>query len=148
MLHNPQKKYSSNEISDSPKEHAAPIGHTAREYHAYPGSKDVLPADDLERQRLSLQHNTSKILGNRTLLAPVSLNDNDQVLEIGAGPRFWILDFAKTLDPSIRMVAVDIESRLFPTSAPQNIEFRVASATNLPSEWSDTTHFRSFTNGS
>jgi hypothetical protein len=97
------------------------------------------------------------------LLAPVSLNDNDQVLEIGAGPSkssdmqriflrldvgFWILDFAKTLDPSIRMVAVDIESRLFPTSAPQNIEFRVASAMNLPSEWSDTTHFHSFTNGS
>jgi hypothetical protein len=51
MLHNPQKKYSSNEISDSPEEHAAPIGHTAREYHAYPGSKDALPADDLERQR-------------------------------------------------------------------------------------------------
>jgi hypothetical protein len=51
MLHNPQKKYSSNEIRDSPEEHAAPIGHTAREYHAYPGSKNALPADDLERQR-------------------------------------------------------------------------------------------------
>jgi ubiquinone/menaquinone biosynthesis C-methylase UbiE len=36
------------------------------------------------------------------------------------------------------MVAVDIEPRLFPASPPKNIEFRVESVTNLPSEWNDT----------
>ena len=35
------------------------------------------------------------------------------------------------------MVAVDIEPRLFPTSHPKNIEFRVESVTQLPSDWSN-----------
>ncbi|KAF8205742.1 hypothetical protein K438DRAFT_1818433 [Mycena galopus ATCC 62051] len=48
------------------------------------------------------------------------------------------MDLAATIDPSVPMVGVDIEPRLFPTSPPKNIEFRVASVTSLPSEWTDT----------
>jgi hypothetical protein len=33
------------------------------------------------------------------------------------------------------MFAVDIESRLFPSSPPKNIQFRVESVTHLPAEW-------------
>lgn len=48
------------------------------------------------------------------------------------------MDLATTIDPSVPIVAVDIEPRLFPTSPPNNIEFRVESVTNLPSEWTNT----------
>ncbi|KAJ6502246.1 S-adenosyl-L-methionine-dependent methyltransferase [Mycena sanguinolenta] len=115
---------------------------TERYYHAYPGSKYMLPHDDLERQRLLLQHEALKSLfENRLVLAPVSLDENDRVLEIGAGPGFWLMDLAASVDSSVPMIGVDIEPRLFPASAPKNIEFRVESVTNLPSEWNDTFSF-------
>ncbi|KAJ7265179.1 S-adenosyl-L-methionine-dependent methyltransferase [Mycena rebaudengoi] len=115
------------------------INHTPRNYQTYPGSKYALPHDDLERQRLLLQHYTLKrLFENRILLAPVSLDRTDKVLEIGTGPGLWVMDLATDVDPSVAMVAVDIEPRLFPTFPPKNIEFRVDSVTNLPSEWNDT----------
>ncbi|KAJ7676025.1 S-adenosyl-L-methionine-dependent methyltransferase [Mycena polygramma] len=115
------------------------IKHTLRAYQAYPGSKYALPTDDAERQRLLQQHdNLKRLFENRILLAPVSLDRSDKVLEIGTGPGLWVMELATTLDPLVPMVAVDIESRLFPTVPPENIQFRVESAMNLPSGWSDT----------
>ncbi|KAJ6525726.1 S-adenosyl-L-methionine-dependent methyltransferase [Mycena capillaripes] len=125
--------------SPETNEAAVSIKHTPRAYQAYPGSKYALPTDGVERQRLLLQHYTLKSLfENRLLHAPVSLDQSDKVLEIGTGPGLWIMDLATTLDPSVPIVAVDIESRLFPPAPPKNIEFRVESVMNLPSEWSDT----------
>ncbi|KAF8205700.1 hypothetical protein K438DRAFT_1964115 [Mycena galopus ATCC 62051] len=122
-------------MSDSPEENAVSAIHihAPRHYQTFPGSKYVLPHDDLERQR---QHNMLKsIFEDRILLAPVSLAKSDKVLEIGTGPGLWIMDLATTVDSSVPMVGTDIEPRLFPTSPPKNIEFRVASVTSLPSEW-------------
>ncbi|KAJ7685451.1 S-adenosyl-L-methionine-dependent methyltransferase [Mycena polygramma] len=128
--------------NNSPKTNVVSIKHTPRAYQAYPGSKYALPTDGVERQRLLLQHHTLKSLfENRILLAPVSLDRSDKMLEIGTGPGLWVMDFATTLDPSVPIVAVDIESRLFPTAPPKNIEFRVESVMNLPAEWSDTFSF-------
>ncbi|KAJ7272068.1 S-adenosyl-L-methionine-dependent methyltransferase [Mycena haematopus] len=128
--------------NNSPEKNGVAIAHTPRNYQAYPGSKYALPHDDLERQRLLLQHNTLKTLfGNRLLLAPINLGRNDKVLEIGTGPGFWITDLAATIDSSVPLIGVDIESRLFPASPPKNIEFRVESVTNLPSEWTNTFSF-------
>ncbi|KAJ7866148.1 hypothetical protein B0H13DRAFT_2253964 [Mycena leptocephala] len=129
-------------LSQASPEQSAAIRHTPRDYQAYPGSKYVLPTDDQERQRVSrliLQHNALKSLfENRIMFAPVPLDRTDAILDIGTGPGLWVLDVAQNVDPSVRMVAVDIESRLFPASAPKNIEFRVESVTNLPAEWNDT----------
>jgi hypothetical protein len=108
--------------------------------------------------RLTLQHQILKeIYGNRILLAPVHLDVNDAVLEIGTGtgellshtkgdnahrPTFlqglWIMDLAKSVNTSIPMFAIDIESRMFPVSPPKQIEFRVESTTCLPAEWANT----------
>ncbi|KAJ7137667.1 S-adenosyl-L-methionine-dependent methyltransferase [Mycena epipterygia] len=134
-----QENLNQNDLpSPSSEKTAVSIEHVPRIYQAYPGAQYALPADDPERQRLLVQHNTLKsIFGNRILFAPVDLDANDKVLEIGTGPGSWILDFAKSVDPSIEMFAVDIESRLFPTSPPQNIKFRIESVINLPSDWSD-----------
>ncbi|KAJ7510155.1 S-adenosyl-L-methionine-dependent methyltransferase [Mycena galericulata] len=144
---------SQNDRSSSLPDEGVPIEHAPREYQAYPGSQYVLPTDDLERQRhvlaftqalpignrLLLQHNTLKrLFGNRFLFAPVNLGSSDKVLECGTGPGFWILDIAKSAVQPVPMVAVDIESRLFPSSPPKNIEFRVQSVTNLPTDWTNT----------
>ncbi|KAJ7219561.1 S-adenosyl-L-methionine-dependent methyltransferase [Mycena pura] len=115
---------------------AAPIVHAPREYQAYPGAKYILPTDDAERQR---QHKTLKsMFGNRILFAPVELDENDKVLDVGTGPGLWVLDLAASVDSSTQMIGVDIETRLFPASPPKNIQFRVESVTNLPAEWSNT----------
>ncbi|KAJ6596140.1 S-adenosyl-L-methionine-dependent methyltransferase [Mycena vulgaris] len=115
------------------------IEHAAREYQAYPGSQYVLPADHEEKDRLILQHQTlKKLFGDRILLAPIELEGNDKVLEVGTGPGLWILDLAASVDPSVSMVGVDIERRLFPSSHPKNIEFQVESVTNLPANWTAT----------
>ncbi|KAJ7444842.1 S-adenosyl-L-methionine-dependent methyltransferase [Mycena latifolia] len=124
------------------EKNAVSIEHAARRYQAYPGSQYALPADDLERQRLLVQHNTLKTLfGNRIIFAPITLGENDKVLEIATGPGFWILDLAESVGPSVQMVGADIESRLFPVSPPKNIEFRVESITKLPADWTNTFSF-------
>ncbi|KAK7037973.1 S-adenosyl-L-methionine-dependent methyltransferase [Favolaschia claudopus] len=126
-------------LGTSTEKYGVPITHTPRNYQAFPGSKYALPHDTEEQQRLLLQHHTLKSLfENRILLCPVSLDKSDKVLEIGTGPGLWIMDLASTVDPSVPMVAVDIEPRLFPTSPPKNIEFRVESVTNLPADWTNT----------
>ncbi|KAJ7074189.1 S-adenosyl-L-methionine-dependent methyltransferase [Mycena amicta] len=117
----------------------AAIDHAPREYQEYPGSQYILPTDGPEHQRLAMQHATLKSLfGDRILFAPVELNKDDKVLDTGTGPGLWIMDLASSVDPSIEMIGVDIESRLFPLSPPKNISFRVESVVNLPSEWSNT----------
>ncbi|KAJ7709595.1 S-adenosyl-L-methionine-dependent methyltransferase [Mycena rosella] len=121
------------------EKNAISIEHTARKYQTYPGSQYALPTDDLERQR---KHNTLKFLfGNKILFAPVTLDASDKVLEVGTGPGTWIMDLAEFVGPSVPMVAVDIERRLFPASPPTHIEFRVESVTKLPADWTDTFSF-------
>ncbi|KAF7363768.1 S-adenosyl-L-methionine-dependent methyltransferase [Mycena sanguinolenta] len=71
------------------------------------------------------------------MLAPVSLDRDDKVLDIGIGPGRWIMDLTTSVDSSVPMVAVDIEPRLFPASPPENIEFWIESVTKLPSDWTD-----------
>ncbi|KAF7288713.1 S-adenosyl-L-methionine-dependent methyltransferase [Mycena chlorophos] len=116
-----------------------PIAHTARVYQTYPGSSYSLPTDNVELQRLILQHNSLKILFQDCLVfPPLELGVSDQVLDVGTGPGLWILELARSAGSQTPMVAIDIEARLFPQSPPPNIEFRVASVLNLPEEWTDT----------
>ncbi|KAF8205741.1 hypothetical protein K438DRAFT_1715510, partial [Mycena galopus ATCC 62051] len=73
--------------NDFPGENEVSAIHAPRYYHAFLGSKYPLPHDDLERQRLLLQHNILKsIFEDRIILTPVGLNKSDKVLEIGTGP--------------------------------------------------------------
>ncbi|KAJ7157009.1 S-adenosyl-L-methionine-dependent methyltransferase [Mycena crocata] len=121
---------------------AAAITHTARNHHKYPGAQYALPSDDVERERLEFQHNTLKTLfGSRIVFPPIEINGSDKVLEIATGCGVWILDLAKIIDPAVPMIAVDIESRLFPTSPPQNVQFSVESVTDLPSDWTNSFSF-------
>ncbi|KAF8205710.1 S-adenosyl-L-methionine-dependent methyltransferase [Mycena galopus ATCC 62051] len=139
----------------APARNEVSIIHTPRHYQAFSGSKYALPHDDEEQQRpvpnvsakdmaerttrLLLQHWILKSLfEDRILLAPVSLGPNDKVLDIGTGSGLWLMDLAATVESTVFMVGVDIESRLFPTSPSKNIEFQVESVTSLPLEWTET----------
>ncbi|KAJ7730733.1 S-adenosyl-L-methionine-dependent methyltransferase [Mycena metata] len=115
------------------------IAHTARHHQTFPGSGYVLPSDEVERQRLLLQHKIwRKIFGDRILFPPVSLGDDDKVLDVGSGTGVWLLDLATSVNSSVSMVGADIESQLFPASPPDNFEFCVQSVTRLPADWSNT----------
>lgn len=65
-----------------------PIPHTlSRPYVSYPGSKYVLPSDQVEKDRLARQHEIIKTAnGGKILLAPISLRPGDKVLDSGTGP--------------------------------------------------------------
>ncbi|KAF7322479.1 ATP-dependent DNA helicase [Mycena chlorophos] len=116
----------------------ASIEHTPREHHSYPGSLYVMPADDPEKQRLDRQHRLFKdLLNGRILLAPVQLEEGDAVLETGTGTGAWLVELASSVDPSVQMVGVDIEPRLFPVEAPKNISFHMNTVLNLPAEWTN-----------
>nr|GAT51065.1 S-adenosyl-L-methionine-dependent methyltransferase [Mycena chlorophos] len=118
---------------------SAPIEHKPRAYQEYPGSQYILPTDAPERQRLALQHRTLKnMFGERILFAPVELQKDDKVLDTGTGPGLWILDLATSVDPSVQMTGIDIESRLFPPNPPPNLTFTIGSVIALPAEWSNT----------
>ncbi|KAJ7260478.1 S-adenosyl-L-methionine-dependent methyltransferase [Mycena haematopus] len=116
----------------------SPIQHATREFHGYAGAQYALPADDAENQRLLVQHNClKKLFENRILLAPVTLHPQDRVLDVGTGPGLWVLDLARSVDPDVKMLGVDITSRLFPLSPPNNVDFQIESVTNLPLDWTD-----------
>ncbi|KAJ7223128.1 S-adenosyl-L-methionine-dependent methyltransferase [Mycena pura] len=112
------------------------LGHVTRTYHAFPGAQYALPSDDLELQR---HHDCLKrLFKNKLVWAPVDLDNNDKVLDSGAGTGCWVLDVAASVARSVSFVGIDIATRLFPTNAPKNTEFRQESVVRLPDDWNDT----------
>ncbi|KAF7295429.1 S-adenosyl-L-methionine-dependent methyltransferase [Mycena indigotica] len=108
---------------------------TARQFQQWTGSSYPLPADAKEKERLQLQHDAiKKLYEDRILLAPVDLDKKASVLETGTGSGIWVVDLAGRKS-NIDIVAVDIESRNWPTSPPKNIEFILGTVLELPKEW-------------
>ncbi|KZT21552.1 S-adenosyl-L-methionine-dependent methyltransferase [Neolentinus lepideus HHB14362 ss-1] len=118
--------------------HSAPIQHRERNYQQYPGSSYILPSDEEEQARLELQHRVLiRALGNRLVLAPTTVKSGDHVLDCGTGSGIWALDLAKEVPSDVHIQGIDIETRLFPTTKPDNAEFAAATATNLPEGWAN-----------
>ncbi|KAJ3575580.1 hypothetical protein NP233_g1021 [Leucocoprinus birnbaumii] len=120
------------------KRQKAPVTEVVRYYTKAPGTAYVLPADEEEKQRLKLQHAYStRALGY--MQAPVSLEDDDFVLESGAGTGDWVLEVAERQPKCVQFIGIDIESRLFPTQTliPSNVQFEVQSILNLPTDWTN-----------
>ncbi|TFK38141.1 S-adenosyl-L-methionine-dependent methyltransferase, partial [Crucibulum laeve] len=115
-----------------------PIQHKARIYTPFPGSAYVLPSDDLERERLELQHHLlERIFDGKLLHAPVALDGELEVLETGTGTGIWLLQLASQVSPSVSLTGLDIENRLFPINPPNNITLSTGSVTSMPLEWSN-----------
>jgi len=116
-----------------------PIPHKPRFFTQVAGAIYILPSDEGERARLSMQQALlRRLYDGRLILPPVVLTPDSKVLDCGTGPGVWLLDLVKEVPPSTTLIGSDIEPVLFPKEHPDNMQFCVASALELPSKWSDT----------
>ncbi|KAF7288337.1 S-adenosyl-L-methionine-dependent methyltransferase [Mycena chlorophos] len=115
------------------------IEHSVRQHQENPASKYALPVDEPEGQRLISQHWTCKSLfGGRLVWAPIEFTKDTKVLENATGTGIWLLDLASSIDASVEMQGIDIESRLFAKSLPKNISLRVGNLLSHPADWTNT----------
>jgi len=102
----------------------------------------VLPADEAEKARLDLQHRLLvNVFGGKLVLAPISLQEGDLVLDSGAATGAWMLELAAQYSPSVTFYGIDISSRLFPVEHPEYTRFSINSITDLPADWAGTFAF-------
>lgn len=94
--------------------------------------------------------------------APILIKHGDCVLESGAGtgnwlpdpievPTItdiqhysvgqWLLEFAREVPSTVEIHGIDLTSRLFPTTYPQNIQLSVQNVTSLPIDWTSKFHY-------
>ncbi|KAF4443799.1 hypothetical protein FACUT_1080 [Fusarium acutatum] len=110
----------------SDEEHDSSIGSTIERKTAGPiiGIKYNLPNDDVEKERLDLQHNLFILmLDNKLGLAPPNDPDSNakRVLDVGTGTGIWAIDFADE-HPEAKVIGVDL-SPIQPDFVPPNVEF-------------------------
>ncbi|KIM72374.1 hypothetical protein PILCRDRAFT_829773 [Piloderma croceum F 1598] len=99
----------------------------------------VLPSDEAEKDRLSLQHKILKrAFENRMFLASVTLAPGDHVLDSGTGGASWLLDLEGQVSSETILHGIDIDSRIFPSNPAPNIHLSTDSITKLPASWSST----------
>jgi SAM-dependent methyltransferase len=100
-----------------------------RTYHSYCEGTYFYPNDEIEQERLDLQHELLKrILSGRLYVAPVK--QPQEVLELGAGTGLWAIQFAES-HPESRVLGVDL-SPIQPEYVPPNCTFQVF---NYEHEW-------------
>jgi SAM-dependent methyltransferase len=99
-----------------------------RTYHNHNSGQYLLPNDDLEKDRLDLQHALfGVLLGGRLFLAPI-LTHLHNILDIGTGTGIWAMDMADLFDCA-SVLGIDI-SPIQPPFVPSNCEFQVEDADN------------------
>ncbi|KAM7185791.1 S-adenosyl-L-methionine-dependent methyltransferase [Naviculisporaceae sp. PSN 640] len=105
-----------------------------RRYHAYKAGAYILPNDEIENERLDLQHNLCVLIQNNKLfLAPVGKEYGrplNRVLDGGTGTGIWAVDFADEY-PEANVVGVDL-SPIQPSFVPPNVEFFID---DLEADW-------------
>ncbi|KAI3536422.1 methyltransferase [Colletotrichum filicis] len=96
-----------------------------RTYHAYKDGAYLFPNDDLELDRLDLQHNLCLLtLGDKLHLSPLSKERPPQrVLDVGTGTGIWAIDFADE-NPSSTIIGVDL-SPVQPSYVPPNVYLQI-----------------------
>ncbi|KAF9440073.1 hypothetical protein P691DRAFT_688809 [Macrolepiota fuliginosa MF-IS2] len=96
----------------------------------------ILPSDDQEQKRPQHQFITHTF-NNSLILAPIQLTDGDQILEVGTAAGAWLYDIAQQIGPisKVKLHAIDIEDKLFPSKSPPNMSFLVASVLELSQMW-------------
>ncbi|RDL34327.1 uncharacterized protein BP5553_07455 [Venustampulla echinocandica] len=105
------------------------IQENGRSYHKYKEGQYFLPNDDVEQDRLNLQHHLWTLtLDGRLHLAPVE--DPQRVLDIGTGTGLWALEYAER-NPSAMVIGTDL-SAIQPEYVPPNCQFEIDDAED---EW-------------
>ncbi|KAK2730232.1 methyltransferase domain-containing protein [Colletotrichum kahawae] len=104
-----------------------------RTYHKYKDGKYMLPNDELENDRLDLQHNLFLLTFDNTLgLAPPCQKDSSvkRVLDVGTGTGIWAIDFGED-HPDAEVLGMDL-SHSMPEYVPPNVKFEID---DLEEEW-------------
>ncbi|KAK1756515.1 S-adenosyl-L-methionine-dependent methyltransferase [Echria macrotheca] len=109
-----------------------------RTYSSFKASAYFMPNDEIEKERLDLQHTMMLLLqDNRLHLCPAGKDKPmRRVLDAGTGTGIWAMDFADE-NPDTAVVGVDI-SPIQPAFVPPNVEFFVD---DLEEEWNYTRPF-------
>ncbi|EED23912.1 conserved hypothetical protein [Talaromyces stipitatus ATCC 10500] len=105
-----------------------------RRYHAFRAGAYPLPNDEMEQDRMDMQHHIYLLLfGGELYRAPIGRNgqsDIGKALDIGCGTGLWAIDFADS-HPETQVIATDL-SYIQPTWVPPNLRFEIDDA---ESEW-------------
>ncbi|KAH6887099.1 S-adenosyl-L-methionine-dependent methyltransferase [Thelonectria olida] len=104
-----------------------------RTYHGYKDGKYNLPNDDVENERLDLQHHLCLLtFGGQLGLAPPCRKDSDvkHVLDVGTGTGIWAMDFGDD-HPESEVVGIDL-SPSQPDFVPPNVRFIID---DIDEEW-------------
>ena len=81
-------------------------------------NKNPMPTDEVEQDRLDLQHEMLlSLLGNKLYLAPIAANPQ-KILDVGTGTGIWAIDMADRF-PSAEVIGTDL-SPIQPTWVPPN----------------------------
>ncbi|UPX17159.1 uncharacterized protein EKO05_0007533 [Ascochyta rabiei] len=101
-----------------------------RRYHGYAEGEYLMPNDDVEMDRLDLQHHAFRLtLDGQLYRAPIP-KDVQRVLDVGCGTGIWSIQFADE-HPSAQVLGTDL-SPIQPDQVPPNCEFLIDDCTK---EW-------------
>jgi hypothetical protein len=109
------------------------VEENGRRYHKYKEGKYYFPNDEVEQDRLDLQHHLFLLtLDGKLALAPIEemRGGIHNVLDIGTGTGIWAIDFASSF-PSASVMGTDL-SPIQPAFVPPNCRFEVDDAED---EW-------------
>jgi SAM-dependent methyltransferase len=109
------------------------VEENGRRYHKYKEGKYYFPNDEVEQDRLDLQHHLCLLtLDGKLALAPIQDMPGGihNVLDIGTGTGIWAIDFASSF-PSADVIGTDL-SPIQPAFVPPNCRFEVEDAED---EW-------------
>ncbi|KAK0609883.1 S-adenosyl-L-methionine-dependent methyltransferase [Bombardia bombarda] len=96
-----------------------------RTYHSYKEGKYILPNDELENDRLDLQHHVWALTYDGALYTCPAGKDKPlkRVLDAGTGTGIWAVDFADD-HPETTVIGVDL-SPIQPAFVPPNLSFYI-----------------------
>ncbi|KAH7140352.1 S-adenosyl-L-methionine-dependent methyltransferase [Dactylonectria estremocensis] len=107
-----------------------------RTYHAYKDGVYVLPNDEIENERLDLQHHLFLLTFDEKLHAAPLTKPLHRVFDAGCGTGIWAIEFADE-HPECQVTGVDL-SPIQPQVVPPNVTFYVD---DLEESWDYSTKF-------
>ncbi|KAF1995050.1 S-adenosyl-L-methionine-dependent methyltransferase [Amniculicola lignicola CBS 123094] len=101
-----------------------------RRYHSYAEGKYPVPNDEIEKDRLDLQHHAFRLTLDGDLYRAPIPKDLQHVLDVGTGTGIWAIEFADE-HPSAAVIGTDL-SPIQPTEVPPNCSFLID---DIEQEW-------------
>ncbi|KAL8388154.1 hypothetical protein RB595_009419 [Gaeumannomyces hyphopodioides] len=104
-----------------------------RTYHAFKAGAYILPNDEIENERLDLQHAMCVLtIDNQLYTCPAGKGGHQvhRALDVGCGTGIWTMDFADE-HPEAQVIGVDL-SPIQPSFVPPNVSFYVD---DIEAEW-------------